>query len=40
MKKDIRLDDDSDFKDTLPAVLGAFIRSNKKRTMNNFIREI
>ena len=40
MKKDDGLDDDCDIKDTLPAVLGAFILSNSKRIMNNFIREI
>ena len=39
MKKDDGLDDDSDMKNTLPAVLGAFILSNSKRIMNNFIRE-
>ena len=40
MKKDDGLDDDCDIKNTLPAVLGAFILSNSKRIMNNFIREI
>ena len=40
MKKDDGLDDDCDIKKTLPAVLGAFILSNSKRIMNNFIREI
>ena len=41
MKKDDGLDDDDcDNKNTLPAVLGAFILSNSKRIMNNFIREI
>ena len=40
MKKDDRLDDDCDIKNTLPAVLGAFILSNSKRIMNYFIREI
>ena len=40
MKKDDGLDDDCDIKNTLPAVLGAFIFSNSKRNMNNFIREI
>ena len=40
MKKDDELDVDSDIKNTLPAVLGAFILSNSKRIMNNFIREI
>ena len=35
-----RLDDDCDFKNTLPAVLGAFILSNSKRIMNIFIGEI
>ena len=40
MKKDDGLDDDCDIKNTLPAVLGAFILSNSKRIMNNFVREI
>ena len=41
MKKDDGLDDnDCDVKNTLPAQLGAFILSNSKRIMNNFIREI
>ena len=40
MKKDDGLDDDCDIKNTLPAVLGAFILINSKRIMNNFIREI
>ena len=40
MKKDDGLDDDCDIKNTPPAVLGAFISSNGKRYMNNFIREI
>ena len=40
MKRDDGLDDDYDIKKTLPAVLGAFILSNSKRIMNNFIREI
>ena len=40
MKKDDGLDDDCDIKNTLPAVLGAFILSNSKRIMNNFIREM
>ena len=40
MKKDDGLDDDCDIKNTLPAVLGAFILSNSKRIMNNFIGEI
>ena len=40
MKRDDGLDDDCDIKNTLPAVLGAFILSNSKRIMNNFNREI
>ena len=40
LKKDDGLDDDCDVKKTLLAVLGAFILSNSKRIMNNFIREI
>ena len=40
MKKDDGLDDDCDIKNTLPAVLGAFILSNSERIMNNFIREV
>ena len=39
MKKDDGLDDDCDIKNTLPAVLGAFILSNIKRIMDNFLRE-
>ena len=39
-KKDDGLDDDeSDVKNTLPAVLGAFILANSRRIMNNIIRE-
>ena len=40
MKKDDGLDDDCDVKNTLPAHLGAFILSNSKQIMNNFIREL
>ena len=40
MKKDDGLDDDCDIKNSLPAVLGAFILANSRRIMNNFIREI
>ena len=40
MKKNDGLDDDCDIKNTLAAVLGAFILSNSKRIMNNFIRQI
>ena len=40
MKKDDGSDDDCDIKLILAAVLGAFILSNSKRNMNNFIREI
>ena len=40
MKKDDGLDDDCDNKNTLPAVLGAFMLSNSKPIMNYFIREI
>ena len=40
MEKDDGLDDDCDFKNTLPAHLGAFILSNSKRSLNNFIREM
>ena len=40
MRRDDGLDDDCDNKNTLPAVLGAFILSKTKRIMNNFIREI
>ena len=39
MKKDDGLDDECDIKNTLPAVLGAFILSNRKRNLNNFFRE-
>ena len=40
IKKDDGLDDDCDIKNTLPAVLGAFILANSRRIMNKFIREI
>ena len=40
MKKDDGLDDDCDIKNTLPAVLGAFILANSRRIMNKVIREI
>ena len=40
IKKDDGLDDDCDFKNTLPAVLAASILSNSKRNMKNFIREL
>ena len=36
MKKDDGLDDNCDIKNTLLAVLGAFILRNSKRNMNNF----
>ena len=39
MKKDDGLDDVCDIKNTLPAVLGAFILSNSRQIMNKFIRE-
>ena len=39
MNKDDGLDD-CDIKNTLPAVLGAFILSRSRRNMNKFIREI
>ena len=40
MRKNDGLDDDCDIKNILPAHLGAFVISNSKRNMNNFIREI
>ena len=41
IKKDYGLDgNDCDNKNTLPGHLGAFILSNKKQIMNNFIREV
>ena len=40
MKKDDGLDDDCDIKNTLPAVLAAFILANSRRIMNKFTREI
>ena len=40
LKKDDGLDGDNDVKNTLPSHLGAFILSNSKRIMINFIREI
>ena len=39
-KKDDGLEGDNDVKNTLPSHLVAFILSNSKRIMNNFIREI
>ena len=40
LKKNDGLEGDDDVKNTLPSHLGAFILSNSKRIMNNFIREI
>ena len=40
LKKDDGSEGDNDVKNTLPSHLGAFILSNGKRIMNNFIREI
>ena len=40
LKKDDGLEGDNDVKNTLPSHFGAFILSNSKRIMNNFIREI
>ena len=40
MKKDDGLDDDCDIKNTLSAVLGAFILGNSRRIMSKYIREI
>ena len=40
MKKDDELDDNCDIKNTLPAVLRAFILANSRRIMNEFIRKI
>ena len=40
LKKDDGLDGDNDVKNTLPRHLGAFILSNSKRIMNNYIREV
>ena len=40
LKKDDGLEGDNDVENTLPSHLGAFILSNSKRIMNNFIREI
>ena len=39
-RKDDGLEGDNDVKNTLPSHLGAFILSNIKRIMNNFIRKI
>ena len=39
MKKDDGIHDDCDFKNTLPALSEAFLLSNSKRILNNFIRE-
>ena len=38
-KKDARLDDDCDIKNILPAQLGAFILSNSKRILNDFLEK-
>ena len=40
MKKDDGLDDDCDIKNTLPAVMGAFVLGNSRRFMKKFIREL
>ena len=40
LKKDDGSEGDNDLKNTLPCLLGAFILSNSKRIMNNFIKEI
>ena len=40
LKKDDGLEGDNDVKNTLSSHLGAFILSNSKRIMNNFIKEI
>ena len=40
LKKDDGLEGDNDVKNILPSHLGAFMLSNSKRNMNNFIREI
>ena len=40
LKKDNGSDGDNDVKSTLPSHLGAFLLSNSKRIMNNFIGEI
>ena len=40
IKKDDGSEGDNDVKNTLPSHLGAFILSNSKRIMNDFIREI
>ena len=40
MKKYDGLNDDCDIKNTLPAVLGAFILNISRRIMNKFLREI
>ena len=40
MKNDDSLDGKNNVKNTLLSHLGAFILSNRKRNMNNFIREI
>ena len=40
LKRNDGLEDDNDVKNTLPSHLEAFILSNSKRIMNNFIREI
>ena len=40
MKKDDRLDDNCDIKNTLPAVLRAFILSNIRQFMKKIIKEL
>ena len=40
IRKDDRSDGENDVKNTLQSHSGAFILSNSKRIMNNFIREI
>ena len=39
IERDDGLDDDCEVKNTLPAHLGAFILSNRKKIMNNFFRK-
>ena len=40
IKEDDGLEDNNDVKITMPSHLGAFILSNSKRIMNNFVGEI
>ena len=40
LKQDVRLESETDLKNTMPACLATFILSNSKRNNNNFLLEI